>query len=237
MSENTYKYRSFLKDLHTFRKMSSKEDRFSILWADVKPILNEKTSGMNFDTHYIYHTAWAARVVANIKPRKHIDLSSSLFFSGIISAFIPTEFYDYRPANIKLDNFSSGKADLLSLPFQDGSVESLSCLHVVEHVGLGRYGDPLDPTGDLKAFKEISRVVAKGGNFIFAVPMGKPRICFNAHRIYSYDQIVSAFDQFEIKEFSLIPDNAKKIGMIDNAPPEQVNSQRYGCGCFWFVKK
>ena len=235
--ENIDKYQSFIKDFSTFREMSSGESRFSILWRDRRPILNENTGSTDFDTHYVYHMAWAARVVAKIKPKKHIDISSSLYFSTIVSAFVPTEFYDYRPANIKLGNFSSGKADLLSLPFPDDSVESLSCLHVMEHIGLGRYGDSLDPAGDLKAFKEIGRVVARGGNFIFAVPMGKPRICFNAHRIYSYDQIVSYFDQFEIKEFSLIPDNAKNIGMIDNASPEQANSQRYGCGCFWFVKK
>ena len=235
--KNTNKHQSFLKDFSTFREMSSHESRFSMLWRDRRPILNENTDFTDFDTHYVYHTAWAARVVAKIKPKKHIDISSSLYFSTIVSAFVPVEFYDYRPADIKLDNFSSGEANLLSLPFQDNSIESLSCLHVMEHIGLGRYGDPLDPAGDLKAFKEISRVVAKGGNFIFAVPVGKPRICFNAHRIYSYDQIVSYFDQFEIKEFSLIPDNAKKVGMIDNAPREQTNSQRYGCGCYWFVKK
>lgn len=233
----TPEYQSFLKDFHTFRDMSSREGRFSLLWRDRRPILNENTASTSFDAHYIYHTAWAARVIAKIKPKKHIDISSFLYFSVIVSAFVPIEFYDYRPANVKLDNFSSQKADLLSLPFPDDSIESLSCLHVMEHVGLGRYGDPLDPNGDLKALKEISRVVARGGNFIFAVPMGKPRICFNAHRIYSYDQIVSYFDQFEIKEFSLIPDNAQKVGMIAHASREQANSQRYGCGCYWFVKK
>lgn len=230
------KYQSFLKDFSTFREMSSKESRFSILWRNRHPVLNEKTATADFDAHYIYHTAWAARVVAKIKPKKHIDISSSLYFSTIVSAFVPTEFYDCRPANIILDNFSSGKADLLSLPFSDESIESLSCLHVIEHIGLGRYGDPLDPNADLKACREMSRVVAKGGHFIFAVPMGQPKICFNAHRIYSYDQIVSYFNQFDIKEFSLIPDNAKSVGMINRAPREQADNQRYGCGCFWFVK-
>ena len=51
------------------------------------------------------------------------------------------------------------------------------------------YLSPIDPEGDLKAVKELSRVVTKGGSLLFVVPVGKPRIQFNAHRIYSYKKI------------------------------------------------
>ena len=78
---------------------------------------------------------------------------------------------------------SSGYADLANLPFEINSVQSLSCMHTVEHVGLGRYGDPIDPDGDLKAIKEIKRVLAVNGNLLFVVPIGKPKIVYNAHRI------------------------------------------------------
>ena len=63
-------------------------------------------------------------------------------FRRIGSAFVPIEHYDYRPPDIRLDNLESGFADLLNLPFSDRSIASLSCMHVVEHVGLGRYGEP-----------------------------------------------------------------------------------------------
>ena len=109
-------------------------------------------------------------------------------------------------------------------------------MHVVEHVGLGRYGDPIDPEGDLKAIAELIRVLAKGGNLLFVVPIGKPKLMFNAHRIYSYSQIVSYFEELELVEFSLIPDSIETGGFIHNATQEMADSQIYGCGCFWFRK-
>jgi hypothetical protein len=110
-------------------------------------------------------------------------------------------------------------------------------MHTVEHIGLGRYGDPIDPEGDLKAMGEIKRVMAKNGNLLFVVPIGKQKIAFNAHRIYSFDQIINYFSDFELKEFSLIPDDVMAIGIINRASKEQSDIQNYGCGCFWFIKK
>lgn len=109
-------------------------------------------------------------------------------------------------------------------------------MHVVEHIGLGRYGDPLDPMGDLKAMKELQRVLRQNGDLLFVVPIGEARIQFNAHRIYNYRQIVETFDQLQLKSFSLIPDDADKHGMIDNATESAANTQKLGCGCFWFKK-
>ncbi|MGA2030503.1 MAG: DUF268 domain-containing protein, partial [Verrucomicrobiota bacterium] len=77
----------------------------------------------------------------------------------MVSAFVPVKFYDYRPADLHLDNLACEHADLQALPFADCGIQSISCMHVVEHVGLGRYGDPLDPNGDLKAMNELERVL------------------------------------------------------------------------------
>lgn len=213
-----------------------KDSRGFTLAAD-RMILGENTATTHFDTHYIYHPAWAARILQKTRPKSHTDISSTLTFSSIVSAFIPVEFYDYRPANIFLSDLSSKKADLQKLPFADGSISSLSCLHTVEHIGLGRYGDPIDPDGDLQAISELKRVLARDGNFLFAVPIGKPKISFNAHRIYSYDQIMSYFSDLTLQEFSLIPDNAIETGILINSTREASNNQNYGCGLFWFTKK
>ena len=190
-----------------------------------------------FDKHYVYHTSWAARVLAKTKPAHHTDISSHIYFNTLVSAFIPIEFYDYRPVKINLDNLSSKYGNLMNLPFPDNSIESLSCMHVIEHIGLGRYGDDLDCAGDLKAINELKRVLLPNGNLLFVVPIGKPKILFNAHRIYSYQQIVKEyFSDFQLTEFSLIPDDANKTGIIVNATEEICNQQNYGCGCFWFKK-
>jgi len=225
---------NFEEDFQEFQKLMKDDTRFTLNWEDRYPCLNDKTATTAFDRHYIYHTAWAARVLAKINPPFHVDISSSLYFIAIASAIVPIRFYDYRPADISLNNLSTEAADLLALPFKDGTIESLSCMHVAEHIGLGRYGDPLDPDGDLKAISELKRVLAPGGYLLFVVPIGKPRIMFNAHRIYSYNQIMEYFSGLELVEFALIPDNPAVGGLIYDPPIEMANVQNYGCGCFWF---
>lgn len=222
-------------DYLAFKRLFRADKRFTIAVADLYPCPFDKTFATGFDRHYVYHTAWAARKVAAIKPEFHTDISSSLYFSSIVSAFVPVQFYDYRPADLQLHGLSSEKADLLRLPFADNSVASLSCMHTVEHIGLGRYGDSIDSTGDLKAIKELKRVLAHGGSLLFVVPIGKPKIQFNAHRIYSYKMIKEYFSDLELKEFSLIPEKSGAI--IVNATEAQADKEVYGCGCFWFVKK
>jgi Caenorhabditis protein of unknown function, DUF268 len=211
-----------LKDYLAYRSKDTTR-RFKIPFASVMPCLFENTPYTRFDTHYIYHTAWAARKVREIDASSHTDISSILYFSAIISAFKEVHFYDYRPASLNLTGLTSSSADLLMLPFPDNSIASLSCMHTVEHVGLGRYGDTIDPEGDVRAAKELARVTKKGGSLLFVVPVGKPKIQFNAHRIYSYDMV--------------IPDDALTVGIINNAAKSDVNKQKYGCGCFWFVKE
>ncbi|MES2807872.1 MAG: DUF268 domain-containing protein [Bacteroidota bacterium] len=200
------------------------------------PCLTDNTGITGVEPHYTYHPAWAARVLAQTKPAKHIDISSITYFSNIASAFVPMEFYDYRPAKIVLPNYKSGRADLTDLHFESNSVESLSCMHTVEHIGLGRYGDPLDVDGDKKAMNELARVLAVNGTLLFVVPIGNPRIEFNAHRVYAYETIIENFNTLTLKEFTLIPDDFEETGYITNPSAEIINKQHWGCGCFWFTK-
>lgn len=231
-------YLLFIRDYFNFNKLNEqKTGRFVSRWQDRYPCLYDKTTTTSFDSHYTYHPAWAARILARNRPESHVDISSTLHFCTLISAFLPVKFYDYRPAGLHLSGLTCGTVNLLALPFADGSVCSLSCMHVVEHIGLGRYGDSLDPDGDLKAISELKRVLSVGGNLLFVVPVGTPKIMFNAHRIYSYEQVVSSFSELELIEFALIPDILQKGGLIEPATKELADAQRYGCGCFWFRKR
>ncbi len=225
------KYQLFIKNI---------DQRF-LVEKSAKPILNEATSEQYFDRHYVYHTAWASGVLKKTKPKIHYDISSYIYFATITSSFIPIRYYDYRPVKLDLPDIKSFHADLCSLPFKDESIQSLSCMHTVEHIGLGRYGDNLDVKGDIKAVNELKRVLKKEGNLLFVVPVGIPKIIFNLHRIYSYQQVMNFFKDFRLKEFVLIPDksyveknNAKD--MIFNPNPNIVKKQQYACGCFWFKK-
>lgn len=211
--------------------------RFDLDWKDRWLCLDDNTSSTGFDRHYTYHPAWAARILAQTRPEKHVDISSSLQFVTQVSAFIPTEFYDVRPVDMGLKGLDCGRADLTKLHFPEASVQSISCMHVIEHVGLGRYGDELDYDGDLKAVAELKRVTARGGQILFVVPIGgRSRIQFNAHRIYTYAQVLEMFAGWELKEFALIPDQPGEGGLIVGASQQQSDRQQYGCGCFWFVR-
>lgn len=231
------KYLFFFKDFWSFKILQSGKCRFSQYWSERYPCLNDKTDDTYFDKHYIYHPAWASRKLAEIKPDHHVDISSSLSFSTIVSAFVAVKYFDCRPAHIPLSNFESGYADLMALPFAASSITSISCMHVIEHVGLGRYGGRLDPDGDLKAIAELKRVLATNGNLLIVVPIGgTPKIQFNAHRIYNYAQIAEYFSDLELIEFALITDDPVTGTLINNASKELADAQKYGCGCFWFRK-
>ncbi len=231
------RYNSTLNRCFKSSLQSVKEKRFPIIIKDIIPCLNDKTETTGFDSHYVYHTAWAARMLAKTNPKLHIDISSSIYFVSIASAFIPIKFYDYRPAELELNNIVSEHADIISLPFEDNSIESLSCMHVVEHIGLGRYGDPIDPEGDLKAIKELKRVLKPEGYLLFVAPIGKQKLAFNAHRIYSFESILLYFSGFDLLESAIVADRDKGGKLVSPITKDIADRQDYGCGCFLFKKR
>lgn len=212
---------------------------FNVDWEMRYIIENDSTDQTPFDRHYIYHPAWAARVVKKINPELHYDISSILYFGAIVSAFIPIKYFDYRPANLVLDQYDNNFADLLNLNFETNSIHSISCMHTIEHVGLGRYGEPIDANGDTKAMHELMRVVSPYGNLLIVVPIGANNVVmYNAHRIYKSEYIINIFTRagFELIEFDLIPEDSKDGGLVNSPSNKLLANQKYACGCFWFKK-
>lgn len=161
---------------------------------DQVAVLDEDTAAhtpREYDWSYLLHCGWAARVLAKNKTQRHADFGSYVYFAALCSAWIPQfHFFDIRGLHCPLPGLGTGIADLTRLPFADEEWESISCLHVLEHVGLGRYGDTVDADGDKKAIREMWRVLKPGGALILVLPMNRdPRVNFNAHRIYSLDQV------------------------------------------------
>ena len=211
--------------------------RFSLAAIDLKLMLGDASATTAFDRHYVFHTAWAARVLARTRPSRHVDIGSALYFVTSVSAFVPVEFVDIRPARLGLSGLDARAGTLAALPYADRSIESLSCMHVLEHVGLGRYGDPVDYDGDLRAAAELSRVLAPGGRLLMVVPLGGvARIQFNAHRIYTRELVVGMFEGLRLDTFTLIPESAADGDLVDDPPTSLLARERYGCGCFEFVR-
>ena len=225
-----FRYREYLKDKSKYMKMEGAEP---IEAKNMRVILNEKTSTTSIDYHYFYQDIWAFKKIYESKCKQHIDVGSKVDFVGFLSVFTEITFIDIRPLIVYLEKFKSIKGNILSLPYEENSVSSLSCLHVAEHIGLGRYGDILDPYGTKKAAKELTRVLAKGGNLYFSLPIGKPRICFNAHRVHSTQQILEYFSELKLIEISGINDDGV---FIKNIEMGTLDSCEFGCGLFWFTK-
>jgi hypothetical protein len=229
-----------LYQFFNFYKLKQVNNRFFVMRLDNRNLfMNDATDNTDFDRHYTYHPAWAIRKIKEYNVKEHVDISSILSFSANLSAFIPVKFFDYRPANLVLDNLITGSEDLTHLSFESNSIRSLSCMHTIEHIGLGRYGDPIDYDGDLKAINELSRVLAPGGILLIVVPVGKEnKIVFNAHRIYEPKSFIQLFESnaLQLKEFTLIPDNDADGHLVLNPSVALMNRQNYGCGCFLFIK-
>lgn len=196
-----------------------------------RPCLDDATKTTAIDAHYVYHTAWAARRLLAHPVAEHVDIGSDHRFTTIASAFQPMRFLDYRPCEVQLPNLVCGHANLLDLQIASGSLASLSCMHVVEHIGLGRYGDPIDFHGADRAMAELQRVLAPGGLLYFVVPVGEPCVVFNAHRIFRASDIVARFGELELLEFSLVHDRGR---FEEHVAPSLADGQRYACGCFLF---
>lgn len=201
---------------------------------DGYPQLHDRTTVTPYDNHYFYQSIWASRLIHQSNVKYHIDVGSLVSFVGILSTVTKVVFVDIRPLKTTLKDFSSISGSMLKLPFQNDSIGSLSCLHVAEHIGLGRYGDPLDPLGTKKAIRELARVLAPGGNLYFSLPVGRSRLCFNAHRIHKASTICNYFSNLELVEFSGVYDNGR---YVEHVGISEFDNSDYACGFFWFRRK
>lgn len=185
--------------------------------------------------HYFHQDLWAARRLFDAGVREHVDVGSRL--DGFVAHVLPfarTTYVDLRPLDLAIAGLDTRQGSILDLPFASDSVRSLSCLHVIEHIGLGRYGDDVDPDGYLRAARELARVVAPGGTLLLGTPVGRERLCFDAHRVFHPRTIVAAFPDLTLEHFALIDDAGS--GVAENADFDRAASCEYGCGLFVFRK-
>ncbi len=188
----------FLGQFKTFKQMEENSKFQKIEWF---PCLKDNLPHTPLEPTYFFQDSWAAKQIFKLKPTQHYDVGSSAKTIGILSQFVPITMIDIRPIELELDNLFFKKGSILELPFEDNSIETLSSLCVVEHIGLGRYGDPIDPFGSEKAIVELKRVLKVDGVILFSVPVdNENKIYFNAHRAFTREYILELFDGFSLIE-------------------------------------
>jgi len=197
----------FIKNIYIYNK-DAKKNKFQIDFSNLYCVTYEKFESAGImKGHYFFQDIWAASRVYENKPSLHIDIASRI--DGFIAHIIPftkVKYVDIREIESTLKNLEFVKGSIVDLPFEENSILSLSCLHVIEHIGLGRYGDKIDVFGYEKAAKELSRVLAPGGNLYLGTPIGQERLCFDAHRVFSVKTILEIFSNLDLLEFSVIDD-------------------------------
>lgn len=229
----------FLKNLFAYRSKHAgqKAHRFSLSLSSLMPVLSERyESAGNIKGHYFLQDLHVARLVRGLGLDHHVDVGSRVdgFIAHLIT-FMRVTYVDIRDLPMKLENLTFAQGTIEDLPFKDGELQSLSSLHVLEHIGLGRYGDPVDPEGYAKGAKELERVLAAGGTLFLSTPVGKERVYFDAHRVFHPNTILELFPSMELEKFYLIDDVGDRL--IEENALELAPECHYGCGIFVLKKK
>jgi hypothetical protein len=183
-----------------------------------------------------------ARKVFERSPSHHVDVGSRLDgFVAHVASYRSIEVLDIRPVTKKVHNIVFHQFDLMN---PDGKFEaccdSLSCLHTLEHLGLGRYNDPIMVDGYEKGFNALWSILKPGGVLYLSVPIGKQRIEFNAHRVFAVNTILAlAEGKFNLLDFSYVDDGGslhEHITLTNDAIASSLDCW-YGCGIFEFCKQ
>ena len=189
---------------------------------------------------YFLQDLVVAQQVLAANPRVHLDVGSRVDgFVAHIAATRSIEVIDIRPMRSPHSNITMHQADLLGLPDRwHDYCDSVSCLHALEHMGLGRYGDPVSPRGHEAALRKLASVLCPGGVLYLSLPVGRPRVHFNAHRVVDPKALVGLAESIGLRVL--------RISSITNGPDGAVHGESdvktlsamdYALGMFVFRKE
>ena len=221
--------------LMTQRRRSSRPFAFGPAFVCVG---EKHAAGGSARGHYFYQDLLVAGRIHSNAPRRHIDVGSRVDgFVAHVASYRQIEVLDIRPMKRNVKNITFIQGDLMTdlAPDLVQCTDSLSCLHALEHFGLGRYGDSVDHDGYIKGFENLTRMLEPRGRLYLSVPIGPQRIEFNAHRVFSVGTILEMFAQaFVVERVSFVDDEGELHEDVA-LTPEAIKANfdcRYGCGIF-----
>lgn len=209
---------------------------------ELLPCLHDWTEeGGATKNEYFWQDLLVARNIFEDNPVKHVDIGSRVDgFVGHVASFRKIEVFDVRPITTKIEGITFKQADFMNpLKDMEGYCDSLSCLHALEHFGLGRYGDPINPNGFELGFKNMTYLLKENGIFYLSVPVGTERVEFNANRIFSLNTLIELGEQnsLRLSKLILISNGATiETFCLEKAKLLDLTSQRYMLAIFIFVK-
>lgn len=200
----------FLASFTRYQRLAAEDDPFPC--TSLFPVFGEDREAAGRGRgHYFYQDLLVAQWIHERRPQRHVDVGSRIDgFVAHVAAFRAIDVIDIRPLTESIPNVRFQQCDVTGeLPERwRHSTDSLSCLHALEHFGLGRYGDPLDPRGWRKGFNNLASMITPGGWFYLSVPIGAQRTEFNAHRVFSIQTLLDLFaNKFVIRRFAVVGDD------------------------------
>jgi hypothetical protein len=228
----------YLRDWAAFRKDYTGKMTFM-------PCLHDRyEEGGDTKSEYFWQDLLVARAIHSAKPVKHVDIGSRVDgFVAHVSSFREIEVFDMRPISTVVPGVVFRQADLMnpaSLPTTAGGYcDSLSCLHAIEHFGLGRYGDPVNPQGYQRGIANMAQLLQPGGTLYLATPIGQERVEFNANWVFDPRSIVRCAEAVGITLQKLIvitAANGPREAAIDTTTLADLALLRYQLGLFIFIK-
>jgi hypothetical protein len=204
------------------------------------PILDERSKPAGSARgHYFHQDLLVAQRIFQRQPRRHIDVGSRVDgFVAHVATFRDIEVIDVRPLISTTPRIRFLCADLMAElpPSLIGCTDSLSCLHAIEHFGLGRYGDPVCFDGHLAGLANLHRMLQPGGTLYLSTPVSRrQRVEFNAHRVFSLPYLLDRLAaSFELQSFAYVGDDGELRVEADPHGPaaRETFGLRYGCGIF-----
>lgn len=241
----TFSLRKYLKlrrDLIKFKEQSLYSD-FIFPVSKLFPCYEDiEDNAGSIPTHYFFQDLYVAQRIFFNRPFRHVDIGSRVDgFVAHVATFREIEVFDIRPLDIPVTNVKFTQIDITQDPgsFLE-SIDSISCLHALEHFGLGRYGDPICFDGFYTGFLNITKLLKRGGTFYFSVPIGPQRVEFHGQRIFSLDFLVKIITPYyNVKILSIIDDQNVLHSDVKFSPidlGENFNCN-FGCAIFELIKK
>lgn len=218
-----------------YRSFRSQESRLRHVGAKTLPlwpVLWDSTELSGDFGKYCYQDSWAFRHVLSERPLELVDVGSSVYFVAFAAQIGHVLSIDIRELRAALPSITYRRGDITSLPFGDGTIAAISTLSVIEHVGLGRYGDPIDPAGMRKAADQLRRVLRPGGMLLVAFPVADENlVVFNAHRVCTPETATHLFSGLELVDEKYALDDR----IVCRAEYDRLG-RPYSYGCYRFTK-
>ena len=208
----------------------------------LRPCLHDwYEEGGTTNSEYFWQDLVVAKKVFERNPRRHVDIGSRVDgFIAHVASFREIEVFDVRPVSAQVPGVTFRQADIMN-PVSEmaGCCDSLSCLHALEHFGLGRYRDPIDPEGFRAGLRAMSSFLEEGGTLYLSVPIGVERVEFNAHRVFDPSTILDLATKSSLRIDSLcvISDRSRCSEVVPTAGElAELATKQYSLGVFTFTK-